>query len=77
MRANQLPLWFASLAYVLLYALQRIALKTSDVGFRLGHGGKLCTSWCWINVTIRNSAVYHALIMKLTVLGKTQERSVT
>ena len=39
MRANQLPLWFASLAYMLLYALQRIALKTNDVGFRLGHGG--------------------------------------
>jgi hypothetical protein len=51
---DQLPLWFASLAYVLLYALQRIALKTRDVGFRLGHGGKLCTRWRWIKVTISN-----------------------
>ena len=36
MRANQLRLWLASIAYVLLYALQRIALKTSDVGFCSG-----------------------------------------
>ena len=36
MRANQLPLWFASLAYVPLYALQRIALKTAMLA--LGSG---------------------------------------
>jgi hypothetical protein len=75
MRANQLRLWFASMAYVPLCALRRIALKTSDVGFCSGTMGKLCTRWCWINVTIRNSAVYHALMMKLTVLEKTQGRS--
>ena len=31
MRANQLRLWFASMAYVLIEALRRIALKTTKL----------------------------------------------
>ena len=46
LRANQLRLWFSSLAYVLVTALRRLALAGTELENRRNHPAEAPEAWC-------------------------------